>query len=457
MLRALSLVSLSAMMLSVGCSNNDNGKKPPVGGMPDLATGTGGNDAPDMATAPSTGDMAGPMLPDLAGLPPADHDPTQHPPVPQMDPNSTSSSSTITAPEIYTVVWQGDEALGAKVNTFTSWMLGSDYWKNGVKEYGVGVGSAKGVIVVKAPPPATVTQSDLDNLVGQNVGVTSGWPSQSANLIISVVLDPKTVVVQRVPGKPDQPLSCVAFDGYHSIAQATSTPYLINAYCNNPTTMQPDWDTLTVTISHEAAEATTDYDLQHNRVLMAGSLIPFPQLGGGEDGDMCISLNTKIKADATNTYLVQRLFSNAAAKLNNVNPCLPDDTAPFFGAGLYGNDASNPSHITISRTGGAGTATIKIDPFSYDPSFGPVGFYVVGSLLPKGVSISPDIAVRADPAHPGMKLGMVAYGNPGSTNTFTVNVDSTFTSTGRPSTFLIIARNLAKTRYNIWWGSLDIQ
>src|SRR5579864_3082839 len=121
MSRSLALVSLSLSLVAFGCSNTDTTKKPPGVG-PDMATGTGGNDGPDMAMAANTsGDMAGPMLPDLSGLPPADHDPTQHPPVPRM--SSVSAASTITAPEIWTVVWQGDEALGAQVNTFTTWML----------------------------------------------------------------------------------------------------------------------------------------------------------------------------------------------------------------------------------------------------------------------------------------------------------------------------------------------
>ena len=29
----------------------------------------------------------------------------------------------------------------------TRWMLGSDYWKTGMKDYGVGAGTAKGKLV----------------------------------------------------------------------------------------------------------------------------------------------------------------------------------------------------------------------------------------------------------------------------------------------------------------------
>ena len=457
MLRSLALVSLAASLVSMGCSNNNNGNdmKPGIIAGGDMAVGgTGGNGGPDLSMPTSSGDMSGPMIPDLAGLPAPDHDPTQHPPLPRMTNPATPGVNTITAPEVWTVVWNGDKAtIGKQVNDFVTWMMTSDYFKNGVKEYGVGAGVAKGVIELAAAPPATITQADLDALVDNNVG-KGNWPAASANLVISLVLDPKTVVVQPgLPGQPDTPLSCAVFDGYHSVSQTAKVPYLVNAYCNNPQTMAPDFDNLTVTISHETAEAVTDFDLNSSRAV--DPVTGMPYLGGGEDGDLCISLNTKIMADATHTYQVQRIYSDAAAALNNVNPCVPDDTAPFFGAGLYGTDAANPSVIQIPRTASKGSVTVKIEPFSYDPNFGAVGFYVVGSLLPAGVTLSPDIAVRTKN---GMKMGSVAYGNPGSTTMLTVSVDSTFPAAqvGHPQTFLIIARNVTKTRYNIWWGTLVV-
>ena len=61
-----------------------------------------------------------------------------------------------------------------------------------------------------------------------------------------------------------QPAGCVTFDGYHSISQQGSVPYLVNAYCNDAAGM-PDWNDLTVTISHEAVEASTDWNLNVNR------------------------------------------------------------------------------------------------------------------------------------------------------------------------------------------------
>jgi hypothetical protein len=218
--------------------------------------------------------------------------------------------------------------------------------------------------------------------------------------------------------------------------------------------MNPDWDNLTVTMSHEAGEASGDWDLQHNRVVDSSTQQPY--LGGGELGDLCLSLNASIAADATNTYMVQRLWSNSVAVADNADPCLPADAnTKWFGAALD-SGGSDPSIINVTRdASGKGSTSFKIDAFEYDSSFGPIGFYVIGSLLPTGVTMTPNIAINVDAS--GNQTGAVAYANAGGVYTATVNVDATYTGGGEPITVLIISRNETKTHYNIWWGTLIIQ
>ena len=248
-------------------------------------------------------------------------------------------------------MWKGDEALGDEVNTFNTWMLGSDYWKTGLKDYGVGAGTAKGKLVLTTTPPATITDAKLQSLVTANIGKTAGWPTKNANTIISFVLDPKTVVTQG-----GQPASCVQFDGYHSLTSTGKVPYLVNAYCNDAAG-NPDWNDLTVTMSHEAGEASCDYDLAHNKV--EDSQTGQPYLGGGENGDLCLSLNASLAADATTTYVVQRLWSNSVAVANNADPCLPVDTGTmWFGAGLLSGN-TDPSIINVALTAGKGSQSSR--------------------------------------------------------------------------------------------------
>jgi hypothetical protein len=126
----------------LGCSNDsgNNNPNPPVIVGDDMADGSGGNGGTGGTGGGGgngTADMTmvaqdmGPALPDLSGLPPADHDPTQHPAPPRLNAGTGAAvnhNSTIAAPEIWTAVWAGDEQIGDDVQKFTAWMLQSSYW-----------------------------------------------------------------------------------------------------------------------------------------------------------------------------------------------------------------------------------------------------------------------------------------------------------------------------------------
>src|SRR5439155_9150788 len=231
---------------------------------------------------------------------------------------------------------------------------GSDSWKNGMAEWGVAGGSAKGGLELPTAAPASVDQSQLDALIDNNMG-KNGWPTKNANTIISLVTNPKTSITSF-----GQPAGCVQFDGYHTISSG-GVPYLVNCYCNDAAGA-PDFKNLTVTISHEVGEATSDYDLQHNRVVNSSTHAAF--LGGGENGDMCLSVNADLKAADGTVYSVQRLYSNKNATLNGSDdPCQDPFTPklPYFGAGLWSGN-SDQSLITITRVGGKGSAKIKFEP-----------------------------------------------------------------------------------------------
>ena len=481
MRRSLGCFALS-LSLVVGCSSG-NGGKGGVGGNgggggtpvvipPDMATGAaggggaggggngggGGSAGADM-TAPTSTDMAtGPL--DLAGIPLPDHDPTLHPPLPAF--SNAKTNSPYTAPNVWTVVWTDPAAkygdYGTQVNTFTSWMLGSAYWKTGTSEYGVGAGTAGGVIKIASAPPKTITDAQLQSLITKNVGITTGWPAKSANLIISFVIDPASTATTGGAQ------SCVYFDGYHS-KTAAGIAYLVNAYCFLADGVTPDWDDLTVTISHEAAEATTDPDLNSNRVQIPGTTAVYE--GGGETGDMCLAVNATIQATPTTSYMVQQLYSNATVAADNAaptgpntNPCVPSTDGPYFGAAFWSGDTSNSGQnqsvlaVTLASNG-TGTGTFNIEPFEYDPSVGPIEFFVAGSFLPAGVTLDPDIAIRSDPSNPnGPPLGTRLWANAGSTIPIKVNFDSTYMNDGQPVQVLVVAETQSK-RLNIWWASIQ--
>src|SRR5581483_3337311 len=87
----------------------------------------GGGGAPGANTSSST------PAPATASSP-QPRDPTAHPPLFHLD---AHGGPVLAAMELYTVVWKGDDALGAKVDAFHAAMLGSQYWTSRLGEYGV--------------------------------------------------------------------------------------------------------------------------------------------------------------------------------------------------------------------------------------------------------------------------------------------------------------------------------
>ena len=455
----LILTCFTASLFVLGCSDNNGNKG---NGSADLATGVGGNGGDDMATGggggggTGGGDMAS-SLPDLSGLPPADHDPTKH--TPEVTFTNYGTASPYTAPVIYTVVWTGEtqtngKDTGAVMQAFTDDMLKSDYWYTGVKEYGVGKGqAAPAVITLPDAVPTTLTDTQLQTIIKNNLG-KAGWPkSTDKNALIQFIIDPKTTVSNG------SAQGCKAFGGYHSNsggALGGGIDYAVDVYCYLPGTTTPDFDNLTVAASHEAAEAMTDYNQRGNSAADGQS---FPFLGGGEDGDLCLQLNSK-QTWASGSYMVQRLFSNAVAMANNNDPCLPSDGA-WFGAAFDSGNAAKPGELTVTLTGGAGEGTFKILPFAYDASVGPIAFYVPKSLVPAGVTFEPDFAAGTDPTTGMPAPGKPIYANPGSTVSIKVKFDSTYMKPGPFSPpavqLLIVARTEDKKRFNLWWADIFAQ
>lgn len=457
------ITSLAFAISSVGCSNgNNNGNG---NGAADMATGSGNGG--DMAGGGGSGgggggngsaDMTmGAMTPDLAGLPAPDHDPKQHPP--EVTFNNYGTASTFKSPVIYTVVWAGmtqtnGKDTGAVMQSFTDDMLKSDYWFNGVKEYGVGKGQAASkVITLPGPVPTTIADSDLQKIITDNLGKTD-WPAANdPNALIQFVIDPKTTVSNG------NAQGCRDFGGYHANSGGPfggGVAYAVVVYCYLSGTTTPDFDNLTVAASHEAGEAMTDYN-QHGNSAVDGQGFPF--LGGGEDGDLCVELNAK-QTFASGTYMVQRLYSNAIAMANSGDPCIPTDAA-WFGAAFDSGDTTNPNELKVTLSGGTGQGTFKVLPFAYDSSVGPVAFYVPKSLVPAGVTFDPDFAAGVDPKTGMAAPGQPIYANPGSTVTIKVKFDSSYQKPGPLSPpavqLLIVARTADKKRYNLWWSDIYAQ
>jgi hypothetical protein len=393
-----------AALMVVGCNNSDD-------------TSMMTMDQPDM-TQPPPPDMSLPK-----------RDPTNHPPLPTM---TNYGGPTLTNPEVWTIVWQGDETLGVQTNVFIDWMLQSDeYWTTGTSEYGVGKGHGMGVITLPDAAPATLDDTAITAMIKAHIA-DGLFPQPDSQTILSFVVPRKTK--QTMYGGT----GCQEYGGYHSetrkvAGQSVYVSYAVNLQCAGGGLS--GFNDLTLVVSHEIAEASTD---PH----------PFTKPGysndtaplGGEDGDLCNPLSIKLTAtfdlpDAgseTSDYYLSRIWSNKNAVAGTSDPCVPvAPGTPYF------NVAVDPYEImtNVPAKGNSNTAMAKIEPYS----FGDVGSiqWTLQGQPGTGITISPATGTA----------------NAGDTIMMTVTVDSTAMSGSYPVMF---EAQSAKGGKNLWTSTLTV-
>jgi len=389
----------------VGCSDNKLGN--PGQMMPDMAQ------IFDLTVAPDL------MFPS--------RDPSNHPDLPQVQ---NEGGTVLDAPNVWTIVWPGDEALGEKANTFVRGMLASGYWSGSLGEYGVGAGVANGVYVMPTSAPPSIDDSTFTKTVKT---IVAALPTPAdKNTILSFII-PKNTTSTMGGGQ-----GCQDYGGYHSQTKSATgstanIAYAVNLQCDDPT-LSP-FDALTDVMSHELAEASTD---------------PFPRsspgwsnftvASGGEIGDLCVFLDTHIEVTLNNgdagedheTYNVQRLYSQKIAAMENADPCVPAPSTPYFNAAL------DPSDIDITLdTSGSGSGMMKLEPYAYG-DVGPITWQIYG-LDGSGVTANPSKGTA----------------QPGETIRVTYTANSTAKQTG--GAILFVETETTDGVINEWFGSVSVR
>jgi hypothetical protein len=267
---------------------------------------------------------------------------------PASAPIATGNQPVLDAMQVYTVVWPGDEAVGADVDRFTGALLASDAWLAAVGEYGIGAGAAHGVIVLGEAPPATIVDTDgsfygqrIRGVIGATTTAGAVVPAPSRNTVFLFVVPRAT----HAPG-----------GYYHSETagqlMSASGGWLYVPYITvrqDHVGFVSDRDYLTWSTSHELVETATDPRSQ------LGGGYTSPWLGYlGEVGDLCNDIPVPAVLGGT-TYAITRTYSAANAAERDVDPCVP--ALP----GDYSNIALRPGRLGVPASG----ARIRLVPFSY--------------------------------------------------------------------------------------------
>jgi hypothetical protein len=285
----------------------------------------------------------------------------------------------LTSPKVQLIGYAEDTFL-PDVEAQLAEMARTSTWSQQTSEYGVGALTIKPTITIAGTPPTTLDDNGnsgtpLQTMLANNLsGNEPAWGPADPSTIYLFVLPQGTQV-------DSGGLCCdpnTGFYGYHyeTPVGASSVPYAIVCNC---TSLVPAGftalDEVTQTITHEVDEAATDPFSGTNPAFVqedqAHAIWEVATVG--EIADMCDTNADQGYTPQGSTYMVQRSWSNAAARAGT-NPCVPVPA----GYGPYFN-----SYPTLPDT------------VTLDGSYWTGPFTTPGVLIPAGKTKTIDIVLRS--------------------------------------------------------------
>ncbi|MFT3765886.1 MAG: hypothetical protein QM820_10260 [Minicystis sp.] len=374
---------------------------------------------------------------------PSDMYPAPHQPPPQV---INYGGPVLKAPKFVPVFFANDEpTIVGQAKDFTDKVGGTQYWLANVAEYGIGAATSTPPVDLTETAPANIDDNDIQAwLAGKLNGDDPAWPAADSNTIYVLYYPAGTTITAQGAG------SCTSFGGYHSNITldaahgSKDVAYAVIPRCDFFGDMT-GIDAVTATTSHELIEGATDpYPMTNPAyALMDEQHIYWLRiLGGGETGDMCAQFDNAFTVFDELPYMVQRSWSNKAAKAGH-DPCVPAlpnsvyfNAAPvlpdIFTANVFGQQATlRGVKIPLGET-----KTIDLQLFSDGPTNGPWQVEVVDAAALFGGQPRLDLSLDRDSGQNGEKLHL----------TITVN------STGMNKTESFIVHSTLGSQRNIWIG-----
>jgi hypothetical protein len=332
----------------------------------------------------------------------------KHPALPQV---LDLGGPVLTAPKVQPIAYAGDTERSS-VESFLQELASTSYWGEVTSEYGVGALTVLPTIVLTTPAPATLTDATVQQSLASNTtGANPAWGAADPSTIYLFLIPPGTIISATGPNS----IGCTDFDGYHDESPVTaslSVPYAVGCSCpgfDGPTIT--DLEERTVALSHELVEASTDPfpNTDPAYVQEDNADIVWTLVSGGEVADMCEFNLDSYYIPPGSTYMVQRIWSDEAAKAST-NPCVPvPATGPYFNSvpalpdTLELDAGSGETIPTVGVKVAVGASmTIPVDLFSDAPTSGPWkvtvydGNYLTGGTAELDLSLDNDTGENGD-------------------------------------------------------------
>jgi hypothetical protein len=268
--------------------------------------------------------------------------------------------------EVATVTINNDPNAGG-FETFSDGLGATDVWGS-LRQYGVGGVVSRPADHVRATfPSATITDTQLDAWVTQNVAAAraSGWPVNRGDQLYAIFLPTDAYALDNGDGTSTPWCDIEPGAAYHTTTYATDAngnpvglpiPYAVLPQC---TGLSFDWMTLGAT--HEYAEAATDPQVfQASTIAYMGfdnahAAYGIFQALQSELGDACeMFFESDAESPPPFPFMIQRPWSNSA-ELAGHNPCVPAIASePYYNTTTF---AVQLDTISINWSGASLTYT----------------------------------------------------------------------------------------------------
>jgi hypothetical protein len=238
---------------------------------------------------------------------------------------NVSGGPVMAQPRFVAITFDGD-AERADIDTYIAQIGATNYWRQTASEYGVGAATAGTPIHLSEAAPASLSEEDMRAWLAAHLdGTHPEWGTPDDNSFYVVFFPASTTLTMKM----GMDHSCKAFGGYHDAAMLPSGQHVVFAAiprCDPFNTVSgalSGIDETTGASSHELLEGVTDPLSDHPAFgLPDDDHIARNLDGGGEVGDMCAFVPGAFTHVPGFPYLVQRTWSNAAAKAGQ-DPCVP--------------------------------------------------------------------------------------------------------------------------------------
>jgi hypothetical protein len=285
--------------------------------------------------------------------------PAPHGPLPVIP---DQGGARISHPQLVVITY-ADDPNRASIEAHARWLVGSSWLATVGPEYGVGTGSILGIVERPELAPSTFSGPEIVALLRGGLDDHSlPAPTGPIEEALYLFYFPEWTTLSDVL----LGTSCVSHGGYHNettTSDGRPVSYAVLPTCSPFTASVTEIEQQQIAVTHEVIEAATDARP------FTGPAFAFSQdaavwspwlIAGAEVADLCEYRTGASSFVRESGFVAARVWSNAVARLNDRDPCVPSNPAVSWGTLSVSPDA-------IQTLSAGGSTTFDVTAWTTQP------------------------------------------------------------------------------------------